>query len=245
MGLQPKHPTSVQLRRPVQVGVGVHGALGSAGGAGRVQPKRRLVPVGIGSGVGRRVGVQPGIEGVQGHAAGLCGVGAAAADDDAVHLVPALLQRLRQRRQQRRRHQRGLRTRMAQLVGVVVGGQQRVDGHRHHPGVQTAQKRHHPVAAVMHQQQHAFFAPQAQRAQGLGAAAHPLVQRAVAQFADVVDQGRAFGVGGVARQQVRGEIEAFRRGRRQGGWHRVVSSGSGGVGSRLQHGAVHGQRLRL
>ena len=79
-----------------------------------------------------------------------------------------------QRLQQRPRHQHRLRAAVLEHVGVVVGGEQGVHRHRHHAGVQRAQKADHPVAAVVHQQQHALLALDAQRAQARGHTAHPL-----------------------------------------------------------------------
>ena len=111
---------------------------------------------------------------------------------------------------------------MLQHVGVVVSGQHRVDGDRHHAGVQRAQKGHRPVVAVEHQQQHALFAAQADGAQAGGQAAGALGQGAVAQAALVVDEGRLVGAAGVGVEQVLREVETGRR--RQGfGWVHGVS----------------------
>ena len=187
---QLQHALAVQLGRPVRVGVRVHGALGAAGGARGIEPERRVVGAG-GSAGGRRCGLH---EGLQSKAAKLdlgrpCS-GASGRDTiTLLHFVVARVIAARQRRQQRARHQHRLRARVLQHVGVVVGGEQRVHRHRHEAGVDRAEKAHRPVVAVVHQQQHALLAPQAQRAQAGGQAAHAVVEFAVAQRAEVVDEG--------------------------------------------------------
>jgi hypothetical protein len=132
----------------------------------------------------------------------------------------ALDHRRRHRRQQRARHQHRLRARVFQHVGVVVGGQQRVHRHRHDAGVHRAQEGHRPVQAVVHQQQHAFLALEAQRTQPGRQAAHAVFELAVAQAAAVVDEGGlARGALRVAGQQVLREVEAVAGGRHGGGRH--------------------------
>ena len=64
--------------------------------------------------------------------------------------------------------QRGLRPAVFEHVGVVFGGQERVDGDRHDTGVQAAEKTDRPVGAVEHQKQHALFTPDAGRKEGGG-----------------------------------------------------------------------------
>ncbi len=88
-----------------------------------------------------------------------------------------------------------------------------------------AQKGHRPVAAVVHQQQHAFLALDAQAAQAGGQAPHTVFQRAVAQAAVVVDEGGLGGAACIAPQQVLREVEALGQGRQRGRGHGVVSIG--------------------
>ena len=112
-----------------------------------------------------------------------------------------------QRGQERVGHQHGLRTAVLQHVGVVVCGEQRVHGHRHDAREHGTQKAHGPVAAVVHQQQHALFAPHAAALQGGRHALDALGQRAITQLPIVVDVGDFVGALRVARKQVLGEIE--------------------------------------
>mgnify|MGYP006160032311 CR=1 FL=1 len=111
-------------------------------------------------------------------------------------------QRRLQHREQRPGDDGGLRAAVRQHVGVVVGRQQRVHRHRHHARVQRAQEAHHPVAAVVHEQQHALFALQAQRLQRRREALHLVSQLAVGERARVVDQRGLAGAAGVERDQV-------------------------------------------
>jgi hypothetical protein len=134
-----------------------------------------------------------------------------ARDDDLLHLVVAPGQRRLQRRHQCARRQHSLRTRVLEHVGVVVGGEQRVHGHRHDAGMDGAEEGHRPVGAVQHQQQHALLAPDAERAQARGAALHALGKTAVAQAAGIVDERSLVGPAGVGLEQMLGEVERGRR----------------------------------
>ena len=200
---QAQHRLAVQFGGPVQVGLGVHRALGFAGGAGRIQPECRLVGVGVG-GIRQALRGQHGVEG----GAAVRQRGAGARHHHRPDFVPALSQRGLQRGQQRGRHQRRLRAAVAQHEGVVVGGEQGVHSHRHHARVQRAQKRHRPVGAVVHQQQHAVLAPQADRPQTGCAAADLVFQLAVGQCALVIDQGGLVGPAGVVCDEMGGKVEA-------------------------------------
>ena len=86
---------------------------------------------------------------------------------------------------------------MLQHVGVVIGSQQGIHGYRHQAGVHGTQKAHRPVAAVVHQYQHALFAANALRPQAGGDAAHAVFELAVGQAAVVVNEGGLGGAGGV------------------------------------------------
>jgi hypothetical protein len=136
----------------------------------------------------------------------------------------ALRQRAGQHRQQRSRNQHRLRAAVREHVGIVVGGQQRVDGHRHDAGVHRAEEGHRPVGAVQHQQQHPLLAPHAGRRAAGGHAANPLVELAVTQRALVVDEGDLGGAAALL-QQVLGEVEALRgRRTRTRSWWRWASA---------------------
>jgi hypothetical protein len=96
---------------------------------------------------------------------------------------------------------------VVQHEGVVFRGQQGIDCHRHDPGVQRAEKGHHPVAAVVHEQEHPVFAAQAQGLQAGGQTLHLLGQLAVAQAGQVVGQRGLGAAGRVEVDQVPGEVE--------------------------------------
>jgi hypothetical protein len=143
-------------------------------------------------------------------------------DDDALHLVVALDHGGRERGSSAPDTSTAW-ARVLQHVGVVVGRQQGVDGHRHQAGVQAAQEGHRPVQPVVHQQQHALLAAQHQAQQAGGQAAHAFVELAVAQGAAVVGKGGLGGALGVGGQQVGGEVEALGRRGDGGGGHARVS----------------------
>ncbi len=227
---QREHALAIQLGGPVKIGLGVHRALGRAGGARGIQPERRLVAVRVGGLRCGRVAAHQGGEVV--HALGQRAGGARG--DEVLHLVAALsaqvVQRGLQRGQQRGRHQGSLRAAVGHHVRVVLRGQQGVHRHRHHTGVQRAQECDHPVAAVVHEQQHALFAPQAQRGECAGETAHLVGEFAVAELPQVVDQGGLARASCVEFQQVAREVEAL-GGRRDVGVHGDVSSAVRGVRS--------------
>ena len=120
-------------------------------------------------------------------------------------------QRALQRRQQRAGHEHRLRARVLEHVGVVVRREQRVDRHRDDARVERAEKGLRPVVGVLHEQQHALLAADAQRAQPRRDAARAVGERAVGQRAEVVDER---GLGGPIRvrgEQVLREVEGVRR----------------------------------
>ena len=121
--------------------------------------------------------------------------------------MPAQVQRRLQGGQQGGRHQCGLCAAVAHHEGIVFGSEQGVDCHWHHPCVQGAQKGHHPVAAVVHEQKHALFTLQAHFLQAARKATHLFSQLAVSELTGIVDQRDFVGAFGVGCQQVLGEIE--------------------------------------
>ena len=183
----------------------MHRALRAAGGAAGIEPEGRVVGA-SGSGlVQRRVGFQESLKLDLGRVQRRLRL----RDDHLLHFVIALDHRCRQSRKQRTRHQHRLGARMLQHVGVVVGREQRVDGHRHQAGVQRAQKSHRPVAAVVHQHQHAFFAAQKQAFKRRRHAARALGQFAIGNRALLIDEGRLARAVRVERKQMLGKVEAL------------------------------------
>ena len=152
-----EHGRAIELGRPVGVAMAVQRAFGLACGAGGVEPEAGVVRAGA-----RRFGQWRVLrhQGVECHGA-LGQGGIRTRHDHGLDLVATLSQGRLQRGQQGSRHNGRLGPAVLQHVGVVVGGEQGVDGHRHDAGVHGAEKAHRPVAAVVHQQQHALFAPHA------------------------------------------------------------------------------------
>ena len=178
-------------------------ALRAAGRARGIQPEARVIGAGAGRRRQWRVVQQQLRQRLLTRQQRLC----RARHQHLLDLVRGQRQRLAQQGQQRSRHQHRLRPAVAQHVGVILGGQKRIDRHRHDAGVERAQKAHWPVAAVVHQQQHPLFPAQAQRQQGGGQLALLQGQRAIAQGPLVVNEGGLVGPRGIARDQVLGKVE--------------------------------------
>ena len=205
---QCEYAFAIQLGRPIQIALGVHRALGLTGRAGRVKPESRFVGQG-----GRGQGGQSRLKGGPvGHVHCAWGQGSGRARHHQVlHLMSAQSQGGLQSRQQCARDQGRLGAAVGQHKGIVVGGEQGVDGHRHHAGVERAQKGHDPIAAVVHQQKHTLFTLQTQTAQASGKALHLQGQVAVAERAHIVNDRRFAGARPVGQQQVLGKVEFFGR----------------------------------
>ena len=132
-------------------------------------------------------------------------------DDEGFDLVRGVAQGFVQYGQQGAGAQHGLGAAVFEHEGVVVCRQQGVNRDRHDTGIHRAQKAHRPVAAVVHQEQHALFAAHAAGEQSGGQAADALGQFAVAQTARIVDERglvRAFSVAG---DQVLGKVKGCAR----------------------------------
>ena len=112
---------------------------------------------------------------------------------------------------------------MFQHVGVVIGGEQGVDGHRHQTGIHRTQKTDRPIPAIVHQQHHTLLALDAQRLQAGRDAAHAHVKLPVAQRSLVIDKGHFVGSLRVGLQQVLRKVE--RVGRRRNPGLRAVAGG--------------------
>ncbi len=218
--LQAEHRAGIERRGPVRVAVAVHHALGLAGRAGRVKPEAGIVATGGGRRLQRRLRGKHRIQ--RRHAIGQRL--ARTRYQDLPDFMPGTCQRLLQHGQQRGRHQHRLRAAVLQHVAIVVGGQQRVDGHRDDAGVHRAQEADWPVGAVVHQQQHALFAVDAGAEQRGSQAPHPLRQFAIGELAVVIDIGHLAGAPGIAAEQVLGKVEG------RAGWPDGCLCGRGGHG---------------
>src|SRR3954465_6052405 len=100
---------------------------------------------------------------------------------------------------------------MLEDVCVIVAGEQRVDGHRHDARVHCADKAHRPVVAVVHEEQHALLALDADGAQRGANAAHAVGELAIRQAALVVDVGGPGGAPLIELQEMLREVESVAR----------------------------------
>ena len=132
-------------------------------------------------------------------------------DDHLVDLVVGLGQRGLERRLHRAADDRRLGAGMLEHVGVVVGGEQRIDRDRDGAGEDRAEERDRPVAAIEHEDEHPLLALDAGVLQRRGEAANALVELAVGEPPLVVDEGGLVRPAGVGVQQMPGEIERLRR----------------------------------
>ena len=96
-------------------------------------------------------------------------------------------------RQQRLGNEQHPGAAIRQHIGVLFGGQQRVERHRHHAGADRAEKHRRKINGVEHDHRHAFFAADAETAQHIGDAAALLLQFAIGQFGNGVGEGEFFG----------------------------------------------------
>ena len=179
----------------------VHGALGRAGGAGRIQPEARLVGDGldalevVAAALEQRV-ERPVASLVRHH-----------------HVAQAGQSRRQavERRQQRAGHEQHAGARVAEHVLVVLGLEQRVDGHRHDAGLDRTQEGHRPVGAVEHAHDDPVLGPQPQAGQRRGKPVHASRKFGIRAHAAVVDEG-GFGTPAGAQvaldQVVRGVVVA-------------------------------------
>ena len=201
--------------------MGVQRAFGAAGGARGVEPETGVVRAGGGRLRQRGVLRQQGIKRYGAYRQGVGG----ARHDEVLDLVRGLHQGLLQHWQERPRGDDRLRPAVLQHEGVIVGGEQGVNRHRHDAGVQRPEKAHRPVVDVVHQQQHALFTPHATGQQRPRQARRLLGQRAVAQAALVVNVGGLAGTLLVEREEVLGKIEHGTGWLDVGNWGHGVFSG--------------------
>src|SRR3954463_4371204 len=100
---------------------------------------------------------------------------------------------------------------MLEDVRVVVAGEQCVHGDRHYARIHRAEKAHRPVVAVVHEDQHALFALDADGAQRGAKAAHALGELAIGQAALVVDVDGPGGAPLIELQEMLREVEDVAR----------------------------------
>ena len=206
---------AVKLRRPIGVGVRMDRPLGAAGRAGRIEPEGGIVGVGPGRTREGRLPVEEGLELRLAEFERLRG----ARYDDLVDLVVGLGQRRFEGGLDRAADDDALRARMFEHVGVVVGGQQGVDRDRNDAGEKRAQKRHRPVGAIEHEEHHPLLAFDAGVLERRGEAARALVEFAVSERAQIVDERDLVRTAGVRLEKMPGEVEHLRR-RCDAGAHR-------------------------
>ena len=132
-------------------------------------------------------------------------------DDDFVDFVVRLGERAFQQRLQRAADNGRLGARMFQHVGVVVRGEQRVDGDRDDSRIDRSEKSDGPVGAVEHQKQHALLALDPARFEGRCEAPRALLKFPVGHCRDLVDEGRLARATSVRREEMVSEVEGLRR----------------------------------
>ena len=190
--------------------MGMHGAFGLAGRPRGIEPEGNLVGMGLctmGQGAGR-------IERLDGdiRPAGCSRMGEPR-NNDRVWLDRRLVDCLGKRGTQRRGDQCSPRLAVRQHVGIVVGRQERVDGHRHNARIEAAQEAHGPVVVVVHQQQDTVFASQPAREKALRDPPHTIFELPIAQASPVIDEGELFGSVRVDRKEMLRKVKCGARGR--------------------------------
>ena len=184
----------------------VHGALRPAGRARGIEPEGGVVRTRAGGAEKRGIVVQKGLKLDLAEFERL----RRTRHDNLVDLMVRLGQRAFQRRFQCAADDRGLRARVLEHVGVVVGGEQRVDGDRNDARQHRAQESDRPVGAVEHEQQYALLALDARALERRGEFSRARVEFAIGQGAGVVDKRDLVRASGVCVQKMLGEIENLR-----------------------------------
>ena len=204
---QGQHGFAVKLQSPVGVAVRMHRAFGPAGRARGIKPESGIVGAGRGGLLHRPGGGEKGLE------FGLAEFERAgrARDHDLVDLVVGLDERALESGLQRAADQHGLGAGVFKHIGVVVGGEQRVDRDRDRAGIERAEEGHGPIDGVEHEDQHALLALDPGRAQGAGEAADALGKVAVGEAALVVEEGGFGGAAGIGGEEMGGDVEVFGR----------------------------------
>ncbi len=167
----------------------VAGALGHAGRARRVEPEGDLVAAGVGGRESRVVQGELVAEGQR------VGGRLAARDEDVLQARHAREDGLHHRHQ-RGRDDECLHARIRQDVGVLLGGQQRVERHRDDARLDRAPEGNGEVDGVEQQQGDAGFAFDAVGRKQVAHLPRPGGEGAVRQGFGGVDEGRLFGSAG-------------------------------------------------
>ena len=95
-------------------------------------------------------------------------------------------------RQQRFGDEQHPRAAIRQHIGVLIGGQKRIERHRHDAGADRAQEHRRKIDGVQHDHRHALLAANAEAAQHVGDAAALRLQIAIGQFGDGIGEGQFF-----------------------------------------------------
>ena len=110
------------------------------------------------------------------------------------------------------RHDQHARAAVGKHEAVVVLGHQRVDRHRDDAGLDGAEESRRPIDGVEQREQHAFFAPHAERAQHMAEALDAVGELAVAPCPVRIDEGGLAGAAGgeISVQDIGREIVVAR-----------------------------------
>ena len=179
----------IELVGEREVGVGVHRALRPAGRAGGVEPEADVVAHrrrgdGFGPGAGKQI-----LE------AGMA-VRLLAGHDDMLEIF-AGADRLGKFGIELFGHDQEPRAAVVEHEAVIVLGQQRVDRHRHHAGLDRAEKGGRPVDRIDETEERALLAAHAERAQHVAEALDPFSETAVGPAPALIDIGDLAGPAGV------------------------------------------------
>ena len=149
-----EHLSGVGFRRRFQIGVQMAHALRHAGGARRIEPEGRLVAMGRG-GVECVVFLRKLIFERQ------MAVRILSRHHDMLQVRQAA-EHILHHRQQRLRDEQHPRAAVHQHIGILFGGQQRVERHRHDSGADAAEKDDREIDGVEHHHGDALLAPHAE-----------------------------------------------------------------------------------
>ena len=87
------------------------------------------------------------------------------------------------------RNEQHARAAIGEDVSVLLGGEQRVERHRHHAGTDRAEEHDGEIHRIEHDHRDAFFTPHTETAQQIGEAPALRLQLAVGQVIDGVGKG--------------------------------------------------------
>ena len=79
-----------------------------------------------------------------------------------------------------------------QHIGILIGGQQRVERHRHHTGAHRTEKHDRKINGVEHDHGDPLFAANAETAQDIGQTPALLLQAFIGQFGNGIGEGEFF-----------------------------------------------------